>query len=105
MSRLDLRDRVTLATALVLAAGLAVLTVGGHLLLSHQLKNDVTARLRERADAQLALVNVLNGRVVVHDAADDGALDAYVARVRRKLREAGAPEAVETVRGVGYSLR
>jgi two-component system, OmpR family, response regulator len=32
-------------------------------------------------------------------------LDAYVARIRRKLRETGADEAVETVRGVGYVLR
>jgi two-component system response regulator MprA len=32
-------------------------------------------------------------------------LDAFVARVRRKLREVGAPEAIETVRGVGYVLR
>jgi two-component system, OmpR family, response regulator len=38
---------------------------------------------------------------IVHD----NTLDAYVARIRRKLREAGAPEAVETVRGVGYTLR
>lgn len=75
MSRLDLRDRVTLATALVLSLGLAILTLGGHLLLAHQLKSDISARLRERADAQLALVNVVNGQVVVHDAAADGALD------------------------------
>jgi len=32
-------------------------------------------------------------------------LDAYIARIRRKLREGGAEEAVVTVRGVGYSLR
>jgi two-component system, OmpR family, response regulator len=32
-------------------------------------------------------------------------LDAYVARIRRKLRATGAEEAVETVRGVGYVLR
>jgi two-component system, OmpR family, response regulator len=32
-------------------------------------------------------------------------LDAFVARVRRKLRAVGAPEAIETVRGVGYVLR
>jgi two-component system response regulator MprA len=32
-------------------------------------------------------------------------LDAFVARVRRKLREVGAPEAIETVRGVGYVLQ
>ena len=38
---------------------------------------------------------------IVHD----NTLDAYIARIRRKLREVGAPEAVETVRGVGYTLR
>jgi two-component system OmpR family response regulator len=32
-------------------------------------------------------------------------LDAYLARIRRKLREAGAPESIETQRGVGYVLR
>jgi len=35
----------------------------------------------------------------------DNTLDAYIARIRRKLRDAGAPQAVETVRGVGYTLR
>jgi two-component system, OmpR family, response regulator len=38
---------------------------------------------------------------VVHD----NTLDAYVARIRRKLRELDAPEAIETARGVGYRLR
>ncbi len=38
---------------------------------------------------------------IVHD----NTLDAYIARIRRKLREAGADAAVETVRGVGYALR
>ncbi len=75
MSRLDLRDRVTLATALVLALGLGVLTLGVYALLSHQLEGDLSARLRERADAQLALVGVEHGRVIVHDVAGDGALD------------------------------
>ncbi len=32
-------------------------------------------------------------------------LDAYLARIRRKLRAAGAPDAIETVRGVGYLMR
>jgi two-component system, OmpR family, response regulator len=32
-------------------------------------------------------------------------LDAYMARLRRKLREVGAEVSVETVRGVGYALR
>lgn len=38
---------------------------------------------------------------IVHD----NTLDAYVARIRRKLREAGSPAEVGTVRGVGYQLR
>ena len=38
---------------------------------------------------------------IVHDQT----VHTYLARIRRKLREAGAPEAVETVRGVGYALR
>jgi two-component system OmpR family response regulator len=32
-------------------------------------------------------------------------LDSYMARIRRKLAEARAPDAIETVRGVGYRLR
>jgi two-component system response regulator MprA len=38
---------------------------------------------------------------IVHD----NTLDAYLARIRRKLREAGAAEAIRTLRGVGYELR
>jgi DNA-binding response OmpR family regulator len=38
-------------------------------------------------------------------AVSDNALDAYLARIRRKLRAAGAPEALRTRRGVGYELR
>ena len=36
------------------------------------------------------------------DAVQENSLDAYVGRLRRKLREAGAHETIETVRGVGY---
>jgi signal transduction histidine kinase len=97
MSRLGLRDRVTLATALVLALGLAVLTLGVYLLLSHQLDQDVSSRLRERADAQLALVSVVHGRVVVHDTADDAALDqqAWVFASGRIVRRPEAPADVQ----------
>jgi two-component system OmpR family response regulator len=38
---------------------------------------------------------------IVHD----NTLDTYVGRLRRKLRELGVEEQIETVRGVGYSLR
>jgi signal transduction histidine kinase len=108
MSRtgLNLRDRVTLATALVLALGLGVLTLGVSLLLSHQLGQDLSARLRERADAQLALVSVERGRVVVRDAADDGALDeqAWVFAdgnvVRRPPAEAALQQAADSLSSV-----
>jgi two-component system response regulator MprA len=33
------------------------------------------------------------------------ALRVYVGYLRRKLEEAGAPDVIHTVRGVGYSLR
>jgi two-component system OmpR family response regulator len=35
----------------------------------------------------------------------DNTLDSYLARVRRKLREAGSPAVIDTARGVGYSLQ
>ena len=38
---------------------------------------------------------------IVHD----NTLDAYLARLRRKLREVGAPAALQTARGVGYRLQ
>jgi two-component system, OmpR family, response regulator len=38
---------------------------------------------------------------IVHD----NTLDAYLARLRRKLRQVGAAEAIHTLRGVGYELR
>ena len=39
------------------------------------------------------------------DEAAAGSLEVLIARLRRKLAEAGAPDAVRTLRGVGYSLR
>ena len=101
MNRLDLRDRVTLATALVLALGLAVLTLGVNLLLSRQLDQDLTARLRERADAQLALVSTDGRRVVVRDAIDDAALDqqAWVFAHGRVVRGPVAPAKIQRAAG------
>jgi two-component system OmpR family response regulator len=54
---------------------------------------------------------VLRRRELVAAAWPDGAivhdntLDAYIGRLRRKLRELGATEELVTVRGVGYVLR
>jgi two-component system response regulator MprA len=38
---------------------------------------------------------------IVHD----NTLDAYVARLRRKLREVGVGDAIVTAHGVGYRLK
>jgi two-component system, OmpR family, response regulator len=50
--------------------------------------------------AQLVAAGWPEGAIV-----HDNTLDAYIARIRRKLREVCAHDAVETVRGVGYALR
>jgi signal transduction histidine kinase len=60
---------------LVLAVGLALLTLGVNLMLSHELDKDLSAVLRERADVQLAATTVRRGRLVVHDAPEDESLD------------------------------
>jgi two-component system, OmpR family, response regulator len=36
---------------------------------------------------------------------NDNTLDAYIARLRRKLRDVGSAEEIVTARGVGYALR
>ncbi|KAA2288525.1 winged helix-turn-helix transcriptional regulator, partial [Clostridioides difficile] len=35
---------------------------------------------------------------------DDNTLNVYITRVRRKLKELGAEEILETVRGAGYRV-
>ncbi|SCW63471.1 DNA-binding response regulator, OmpR family, contains REC and winged-helix (wHTH) domain [Paenibacillus tianmuensis] len=39
-----------------------------------------------------------------HHFIDENTLNVYITRVRKKLKELGAEEAVETIRGVGYRL-
>jgi two-component system OmpR family sensor kinase len=106
VSRLTLKDRVTLASALVLAAGLAVLTLGFNLLLSHRLTQDAAAVARERADAQLAALDVRGGRLVLRDAIHNESLDRETwvyADGRAILRAPGSPRlqrAVDKLAGV-----
>src|SRR5881397_3961083 len=55
--------------------------------------------------------DVVRRRELVNSALPEGAivhdntLDAYIGRLRRKLRALGAEETIVTARGVGYSLR
>jgi two-component system, OmpR family, sensor kinase len=97
MSRLGLRDRVTLATALVLAVGLALLTLALNLLLSHQLDRDLSSALRERADVQLAALTIQRGRLVSREAPNDETLDeqAWIYQGTRNVHRSVAPVAVQ----------
>ena len=61
------------------------------------------AALAREAD-HVVLREPLAGRLWPRSPDPDGALVATVARVRRKLAGAGAPDAIRTVRGVGYRL-
>ena len=49
--------------------------------------------------ASLVAAGWLDGAIV-----HDNTLDAYLARLRRKLQEAGSPAEITTARGVGYQL-
>lgn len=74
MRRRLVRDRVTLASVAVLAVGLGVLGVATNLLLTQQLSRDASALLRERTAAQLATIDISDGRMLVRSL-NDGALD------------------------------
>jgi two-component system OmpR family sensor kinase len=97
MSRLGLRDRVTVATALVLAIGLALLTLALNLLLSHQLDKDLASVLRERANVQLAAITIQRGRLVSREAPNDETLDeqAWIYQGVRNVHRSAAPLAVQ----------
>jgi two-component system, OmpR family, sensor kinase len=97
MSRLGLRGRVTLATALVLAVGLVLITLGVNLLLSHELDRDLSAVLRERADVQLAAVTLQRGHLVAREAPNDETVDeqAWIYQGTRSIRRPPARVAVQ----------
>jgi two-component system, OmpR family, sensor kinase len=97
MSRLGLRGRVTLATALVLAVGLALLTLGINVLLSHQLDKELSSVLHERSNAQLAAVTVQGGRLVTREAPTDETVDqqAWIYQGTRNVRRPVARAAVQ----------
>jgi two-component system response regulator MprA len=94
------------------AAGPVVLDPAAHAIAD----GDVRVRLTPTEFRLLALLVARPGDVVRRSAlvaagwpdgaiVHDNTLDAYLARIRRKLRDAGAPATIETARGVGYVLR
>ncbi|MEA2179039.1 MAG: hypothetical protein QOG77_2336 [Solirubrobacteraceae bacterium] len=97
MRRLALRGRVVLAAVVVLAVGVAVIGLATNVLLTDRLDADADAVLRARADAQLATLDVKDGRVVVAEGPHDDALDreAWVFAGGREIARPPAPRAVE----------
>jgi signal transduction histidine kinase len=107
MSRLTLRDRVTVAAVAVLAVGLIALSVLFNLLLAHSLSSDASAVLRNRAAAQLATLDLSHGGIRTVEGTSDAALDrdAWVisgARVieRPAVETAAAARAVSELAAV-----
>ena len=95
-----LRMRLLVAVVAVVGVGLAALTVGFNVLLARQLDGDLDSVLRARAGAQLTTLSVVDGRLELSEAPDEGALDSQVwvfAGSRELERPARAPAAVERV--------
>ncbi|MEK4115827.1 response regulator transcription factor [Paenibacillus sp. FSL W8-0919] len=74
---------------------------------------DRSAELTQKEAALLMMLMEKDGRVVSRERLldlmwedqhfiDDNTLNVYITRVRRKLRELGAGDLIETVRGAGY---
>ncbi len=74
---------------------------------------DQSAELTQKEAALLTMLMEKDGRVVSREQLldlmwedqhfiDDNTLNVYITRVRRKLRELGAGDLIETVRGAGY---
>lgn len=78
--------------------------------------SDRKVELTHKESLLLELLIQREGRVVSRDRLlermwedqhfiDDNTLNVYITRIRKKLRELGIEEAVETVRGAGYMLK
>lgn len=71
----SLRARVVVASVLVLVLGVAAIGTTINVLLTRSLSADADAVLRARAEAQLATIRRVRGRVVVRESAQDEVLD------------------------------
>ncbi|GIP23943.1 response regulator transcription factor [Paenibacillus sp. J22TS3] len=91
----------------------------GLVLYPERLLMELSGRRVELTHKEALLMELLmqrKGRVVSRDKLldrmwedqhfiDDNTLNVYITRIRKKLKELGAGEAIETVRGAGYMLR
>lgn len=104
--------RAPTAGASAAAAAALALDPAGHALAHGQRRAPLTPTEFRIVAALVARPGVVVRRATLVAAAwpdgaivHDNTLDAYLARIRRKLREIEAPVALETARGVGYVLR
>jgi two-component system, OmpR family, sensor kinase len=78
MNRLGLRRRLFIVVVATVTSAVAALLLGFNLILDHTLERDSRDLARTRATAQLGLLASRNGRLIVKEAPDDAAADAYV---------------------------
>lgn len=78
MSRIGLRRRLFVVVVATVTIAVAALLFGFNVILGHTLDRDSRDLARIRATAQLGLLATRNGRLVVKEAPDDAAADAYV---------------------------
>lgn len=104
MKTLSLRARVTLASSAALAVGLVVCTVAVNVVIDRQLRVEVSAVLRARADGQLAALEIgRDGGIRVREATSDEALDGQTwvfvdgRTVERPRASTGAQQAANSL--------
>ena len=73
-----LRGRLTALGVLAALAAVAVLTIAFNVVLDRSLNADANSRARSLADAAVTTVTYADGRLQVHESADDAALDRRV---------------------------
>ncbi len=72
---MSFRTRLLAVSLTTLAVGLGTLLVIGNVVYASRVRAETSNLLKARADAQLAAITVDNGRVVVHESANDRVLD------------------------------
>lgn len=72
---MSFRGRLLLVSMAALTAGLGLVLIAGNALLAARVHADASDLLRARADAQLAAVSVIGGRVTSNQAPNDATLD------------------------------
>jgi two-component system OmpR family sensor kinase len=99
----EVRNRLLLIVLLALAFALAAATLGFNVLLAHTTARDADAFLRQRARSELALLQVVNGRIRFREAADDtlSTSKIWIFRGHKPLEApASRPETAATARAL-----